>query len=133
MAGVVPTLAPLIVRTGSITLGVARDRVVSTFNRVSALAIALGGFVQSSTSGSPQPVPLTANTPAIVREASLVVRVPTRKFGLLDKEVATLGRVQSESLVGTDVTGESINLKARIQTSQGERKVSAGLHRSFTE
>ena len=124
------TLAPLIVRTGDVTLGVRRPNVVKTFDRVASIALALGGFVQSSTTGvsptvtPPQPQPVessTASSSAMATGASLVVRVPTNQFAALGKQVAALGHVRSETLTGKDVTGQSINLQARITNLESEQ------------
>lgn len=109
-------LAPLVVRTGSITLSVPGSALDATFNDVSALALDLGGFVQSSTSGDPDSAATTRGT----RAASLTVRVPTDRFALLERRVSRLGRVRSVTVSGTDVTGESINLEARIANSKSE-------------
>jgi hypothetical protein len=72
-----------------------------TFNEVSAQVVGMGGFVSSSsTSGSTL--------------ASLVLRVPSDNFSRLVTEVSGDGHAVAEQLNGQDVTGESINLRARI-------------------
>lgn len=109
-------LAPLVVRTGSLTLAVRKASVDAVFNDVSATAVALGGFVQSSTSGTLGGVPTPTGAPS----ASLTVRVPTARFAVLEHRVSALGRVRSVAVNGTDVTGESINLEARIANLKSE-------------
>ncbi|MGO9558128.1 MAG: DUF4349 domain-containing protein [Acidimicrobiales bacterium] len=103
------TIAPLIVRSGSVTLGVPKDDVVSSFNKVSSIALTLGGFVSSSATGVGS------------SGASLVVRVPTEEFASLTKQVSSIGHVRSETVTGHDVTGESINLEARITNLDSEQ------------
>jgi len=93
--------APLIVRTGSITLQLRPGSVTRIFDQVSGQVNALGGFVSSSsTSGT--------------TTASLVLRVPSADFSKLVGEISGDGHTLSEQLNGQDVTGESINLRARI-------------------
>jgi hypothetical protein len=101
---------PLVIRTGSVTLDVTSSRVVQIFNRVSSAADSLGGFVASSSS--------TAAGDS--KGASLVVRVPSNDFGALVTRVDSFAKVESQSENGEDVTGESINLAARITNLKSE-------------
>lgn len=115
-----PVLTPLIVRSGSITLQVGNRAVNSVFNKVSVLAISLAGFVQSSAKGDRSVEPVDYQPSAHDSAASLVVRVPTDQFASLTRRVSLLGRVESEKLTGTDVTGQSIDLHARITNLDSE-------------
>jgi len=93
--------ALLIIRTGNITLQLKPGSVTRIFDQASTQVEALGGFVSSSsTSGTTM--------------ASLVLRVPSNEFSKLVSEIAGDGRTIDEQLNGQDVTGESINLRARI-------------------
>ncbi|MGH9299387.1 MAG: DUF4349 domain-containing protein, partial [Acidimicrobiales bacterium] len=117
----VVALAPLVIRTGNITLGVGRHDVVAVFNKISTAAITLGGFVESSSNGAGSPVPLPREPqPVVSSGASLVVRVPTDRFALLEEQVDGFGRVKFQQITGTDVTGQSINLQARIKNLDTE-------------
>jgi hypothetical protein len=101
---------PLIVRTGSVTLGVNKDNVVNVFDKVSVDAAKLGGYVESSSSSS-------ANDAG---GANLVVRVPGGQFNTLVAELDPLGRVEAQSENGNDVTGESIDLQAQLENLKSE-------------
>ena len=97
----------LIVRTGSLALKLKPGSVTQVFDRVSGQADALGGFVSSSAT--------TGRT-----TASLVLRVPSNDFTKLVDEVSGDGLTLSEQLNGHDVSGESINLRARITNLTAE-------------
>lgn len=107
---IVSTPQPLIIRTGSVTLLVSKNQIVTIFNKVSSDTGDQNGYVESSSSTS-------ANDAG---GASLVLRVPSADFGTLVAEVDDLGKVQSQSENGQDVTGESIDLQARLENLKSE-------------
>ena len=109
---VAPVLQPDIIRTGTVSLIVSQSRIMHAFDQASADAASEGGFVASSTSdwsGTPKP------------SASLEIRVPGSRFGSLIGEIDGLGKVQSQQLQGQDVTGQVVNLGARIANLQSEQ------------
>jgi hypothetical protein len=101
---------PLVIRTGTVSLDVASGRILQIFDRVSNAADSLGGFVASSSSTA------AGDTTG----ATLVVRVPSNDFGELVTRVDAFAKVESQSENGEDVTGESINLAARITNLKAE-------------
>jgi hypothetical protein len=107
---VVSPAAPLVVRTGSVTLSVAKKRLVSVFDRVSAAAVALGGFVATSSS----------NLSGGPLGSALTLRVPSDEFGPLVTRVDSFGKVQMQQEAGRDVTGAVVNLAARITNLKSE-------------
>lgn len=116
-----PLLSPLIVRTGQLTLRVGRGRVVSTFNRATMIVASYGGFVQSSATGLTPPFTVPQRHRRHQEKgASAILRVPTKNFGALVSSISGLGKVERESVHGTDVTSQSINLRARIANLQSE-------------
>jgi hypothetical protein len=100
--------APLIVRTGSLALKLIHGSMTRVFDLMSEQATALNGFVASSAT--------TGTT-----SASLVLRVPSSDFSKLVDEITSDGHTVHEQLNGQDVTGESINLQARI-TNLGDEE-----------
>jgi hypothetical protein len=102
--------APLVVRTGAVTLGVGKAHIVQTFDLVSSAATTMGGFVASSSS----------NATDDRTGAQLVVRVPSSDFGALVTRVDALGKVEAQSENGQDVTGESIDIQASLANLQSE-------------
>jgi Ca-activated chloride channel family protein len=101
--------APLIVRTGSLTLRLRPGSAMRVFDEVSGQVNAFGGFVSSS-----------ATTGATT--ASLVLRVPSDEFSKLVDEISGDGHILSEQLNGQDVTGETVNLRAQITNLTAEEQ-----------
>jgi hypothetical protein len=101
---------PLIVRTGYVTIEDNKTIISKVFDEVSADANKLKGFVSSSSTSSA----------GDAGGATLVVRVPSDQFGMLVFEVGNLGKVQSQSETGQDVTGESIDMQARLANLESE-------------
>jgi hypothetical protein len=102
-----------VVRSGQLALEVAHGRLIATFDRVTGAAAALGGYMQSSAMGGAR---------AAAGQASVVVRVPTAEFSALVARVDALGKVESQQLIGRDVTGQSIDLRARIANLDSEEQ-----------
>jgi hypothetical protein len=104
---IVPSVSPLIIRTGSLVLRLKPGAVTQVFDEASGQASSLQGYVSSSATGG-------ATT------ASLVLRVPSDEFSKLVDEISGDGHTLSEHLNGQDVTGETINLHARITNLSAE-------------
>jgi hypothetical protein len=108
-----------LVRTGTLDLTVAKGDVPATAARVSSLAAGLGGYVVSSelsTSGSP--LPYASSAPLIPAGggpyADVVVAVPAASFSRAVTAFSALGHVQDLSTQTQDVTGQYVDLAARL-------------------
>ena len=108
-----------LVRSGTLDLTVAKGEVPETAARVSALATGLGGYVVSSelsTSGSP--LPYASSTPLIPTGggpyADDVVAVPAASFDQAITAFSALGHLQDLSTATQDVTGQYVDLSARL-------------------
>jgi hypothetical protein len=101
-----------VIRTGSLDIEVGRKDLQKAFDAAGEDAASLGGYVASSTSGS-----VASTSPS----ASLVLRVPSASFLQLVDGVGGLGKIESEALQGTDVTGQVIDVAARIANLQAEQ------------
>jgi hypothetical protein len=93
--------ATRVVRTGQLSLRVTS--VSSALARLTALASADGGYVQSSVT--------TADSPASTGEITL--RVPAARFDGAVAEAQRLGKTRSMTTSATDVTGRYVDLVAR--------------------
>jgi len=109
---VVPAQGPDIIETGSMAVSVRKGHLLSAFDAVTSDAESEGGYVADSSSASQDSQAPTA---------SLVVRVPSERFTPLVMEIATLGKVDSQQQQGQDVTGQLVNLSARISNLQAEQ------------
>jgi hypothetical protein len=141
-AAVPPASAPsahYLVRTGDMSLLVARGTLLSSVDRIKAMTAALNGYVMSSSMGTQsgggvaEPMPL--DTPVASDDsaqgsesvaapdatvgsnpyASLVVRVPEALFDTAVKRFSKLGDVQSATTSSEDVTSQFVDLQARLR------------------
>ena len=99
---------PRIVKNAQVRVKVAEGSYRRAFDRASAIATAAGGFVISS------------NTATEGERASgeLVLRVPSDHFDTARRQLAALGEVEDEQLSGEDVSGQLVDLAARIRSLQ---------------
>ena len=123
-----------LLRTGDLSLLVARGTLLSTVDRITAMALGMGGYVMSSALGSEspgmpgpvEPLPLDAETVPSANDkpattigadpyAALTVRVPESSFDAALKRFAALGEVQSVSTSSEDVTSQYVDLQARLR------------------
>ncbi len=118
-----------LIRTGDLSLLVAKGTLLSTVDRITSLTTASGGYVLSSAIGSDYgaPVPLAEDvavdgisTASTVPDgstpyATLTVRVPEHVFDATLKRFAQLGKVESVSTSSEDVTSQFVDLQARLR------------------
>lgn len=105
---------PRIEETGGITLVVPGARIQPDLTRVATLAVASGGFVASTQTQSASP-----GSPA---QGTITLQVPEASFNTVLAEVRGLGRVATVSTSATDVTGQYVDLQARITALQDSRQ-----------
>ncbi len=107
---------PRIVRTGSMSLQVRPGGVDAAVTAVSTAAQGLGGYLASLDS---------AGTPGASddgqQRATVTLRVPTRSFDDLRGQVGKAGEVRASTVSSQDVTGEYVDLQARLKALSGSR------------
>ena len=104
--------APRVVKTGNVQLEVAKGRFEPAMAHLTDLAAGSGGFVaatQASEAGS---------SPA----GSVTLRVPEPSFEAVLNQVRALGKVDSVSTQGQDVTAQYVDLQARIDALEAARQ-----------
>ena len=121
-----------LIRTGDLSLLVARGTLLSSVDRVTSMTTASGGYVLSSSVGSDggTPVPMTEGSGDAALEqglpatttyagsapyATLTVRVPESLFDSTLKRLGQLGKVESVSTSSEDVTSQYVDLQARLR------------------
>jgi len=123
-----------LLRTGDLSLLVARGTLLSSVDRINAMTRGMGGYVMSSALGSEspgmpgpiEPLPLNSGTAPSANDkpattigtdpyATLTVRVPESSFDAAVKRFAALGDVQSVSTSSDDVTSQYVDLQARLR------------------
>lgn len=106
---------PRIVKRAEIRVEVKEDGFRAAFDRVTALASAHGGFVASSTSRTNE-----GDDDERLAAGTLVLRVPAAAFETVRAALAELGEVKGDTVSGEDVTGQLVDLDARIRSLQVE-------------
>ena len=114
-----------LVRTGEMSVTVAKGGVPQAAAQVVALTSAYGGYVLnsqvSSAAGSSPPF------------ADITVRVPARLYDVAIRRFGALGDMQSVQTSATDVTGRYVDLQARLaQARSVNRRLLGFLARTST-
>jgi hypothetical protein len=101
--------------TGSVNLSVRHGQLESVLTRLTNLAIAEGGFVANTQteSGGGSATPLSSG--------NITLQVPEASFGTVVAQVQTFGKVTALTTRGTDVTGQYVDLQARISALEASR------------
>jgi hypothetical protein len=102
-----------VIRTAELSLVIPRDAFDERFGEAVDVAEAQGGFVADSRSRS--------------RSGSLTVRVPAANFDETLSALRALGTVEVESVHGSDVTADYIDLRANLRIARARREVLLGL------
>lgn len=108
-----PNLGLSVIKTATVTLEVKDDELQETLQHATTTAEKYGGFVVSTTVSEDREHPT----------GSIVVRVPAERFGDTLGDLETLGKVDSESVSGQDVTQEFIDLQARLRNYVAQETV----------
>jgi len=108
----VGTVTTKVVKTGTVTLQVLAGHVPSAVDTLTTTAAGLGGYVASTSTSD------DASSPT----ADLTLRVPAGQFEALLSRVRALGVPQSVTTAGQDVTGQYVDLQARIAALEASRQ-----------
>jgi hypothetical protein len=98
-------------QTGSLGLTVRKGTLGRAMTRLSALAASVGGFVASSQTQS-------GSGSGGAPYGSITLQVPVNTFTSVLKEAQSFGTTSSLTTHATDVTGQYVNLQARISALQ---------------
>ncbi|TML38388.1 MAG: DUF4349 domain-containing protein [Actinobacteria bacterium] len=104
--------APRVVKTGNVQLEVAKGRFEPAMAHLTDLAAGSGGFVAATQASE------TGSSPA----GSVTLRVPEPSFEAVLNQVRALGKVDSVSTQGQDVTAQYVDLQARIDALEAARQ-----------
>jgi len=98
-----------IVRTANLSLVVPVGSFGKAFANASSVPDEFGGFVETSNTGA--------------RSGSIAMRIPSDRLGEALDRLRTLGRVESQTIAGKDVTANYIDLAARLRIAKARRLV----------
>lgn len=107
----IPGVPQRVVKTANIEVRIGKDAFQKRFNRASAIAEELGGFVTNSS---------TEQTKGRVASGTLTMRVPSDRFQEALTKIRGLGKVTGESQSGQDVTREFVDLEARLRHAKAQ-------------
>jgi hypothetical protein len=102
--------------TGSITLTIGDGRLQSVLAKLTDLAVGAGGFVASTQDQ------VGAGGSGAPSSGTIVLRVPESAFATTVSQVQQAGHATSVSTTSTDVTGQYVDLQARITALQASRQ-----------
>jgi hypothetical protein len=100
-------------QTGSLDLTVARGRLSATMTRLADLATTFDGFVANSQTQSGGP-----GAPS----GTVTLQIPVATFPAVLKEAQSLGHTSQLTTKATDVTGQYVDLQARITALEASRQ-----------
>ena len=103
----VPQVGPQIVKTASLSLGIAHGSFDDKAGEAHAIADAYGGFVVESFASQ--------GSDKRIAEGSLVLRIPAESYDVALSRLRGLGKVQHIEESGQDVSGEFVDLNARLR------------------
>ena len=104
--------APRVVRTADLRVRVDKGAFSAAFDRVASLAAANGGFVTASSTASAEDA----------RSGDLTVRVPADRFDVVRQALGGLGKVESQSIRGEDVSGQLVDYEARLTSLRAQEE-----------
>jgi hypothetical protein len=107
-----PQLQQRIVKTAAISLELKKGTFAAQFQEASLIAGRHGGYVASS-----------ETTEGKLQSGTLVVRVPADQFEVALSDLKGLGKLQSEHITGQDVTGQFVDLQARLRNWEAQETV----------
>jgi Domain of unknown function (DUF4349) len=108
-----PPAVSRVIRTAELAIVIPRDAFDERFGEAVDVAEGQGGFVADSRSRN--------------RSGSLTVRVPAANFDETLHALRALGTVEVESVHGTDVTADYVDLHANLRIARARREVLLGL------
>lgn len=111
---------PKIVRTADLSVEVGKGNLAAAFDRASSIATTHGGYVTASTTSS-------GGEDRRARAGQLTLRVPSDRYEDAKRALSQLGKVESESSRGEDVSGQIVDYDARLRSLQAQEESLRGL------
>jgi hypothetical protein len=102
---------PKIQQTGSLTLTVGRGKLSRTVTQLTALAASYGGYVANSQTQS-----------GAAPSGSVTLQVPVQSFATVLARAEALGTTSDVTTKAANVTGQYVDLQARISALQASRQ-----------
>jgi hypothetical protein len=110
------SLAPKIESTGSVNLTVGKGKINTSLTKLGALATKDGGYVFSTRANA------SAASSAAFSSATVILQVPQHAFASLVDQVQRVGKATAVDTSSANVTGQYVNLQARIGALEASRQ-----------
>ena len=110
-SGPVP-IGPEVIKTARLYLRIPKDTFKARFDQATRIAETYDGYVQSSSTSGTR-----------LRSGGMVIRVPAADFERALTDLRALGRVESQSVEGRDVSAQFVDLQARLRNARAEEQV----------
>lgn len=110
-AAKLPRVGPSVIKTATVRIGVAEEKLADVTNEAISVAGRYGGFVLSSqlrSEGS---------------GGTLTMRIPSERFEVALADLEGLGKVRSETISGEDVGQQFVDLEARLRNWEAQEAV----------
>lgn len=107
-----------VIRSAELRIELKKGGFREAFERATFLAGSHQGFVVDSSS---------ERSSEGLTSGAVVIRVPAANFDKARKDLATLGKVQSEQVKGEDVSGQLVDIAARLRNLQAQEAALRGL------
>ncbi len=107
-----PGIQQRIVKTAGVSLQVKKGTFAQQVQQASLIAARHGGYVASS-----------QTTQDKFQSGTLVLRIPADQFEQALAELKGLGNLQSQNISGVDVTGQFVDLQARLRNWEAQESV----------
>jgi Domain of unknown function (DUF4349) len=104
-----------VVSTANLQLEVAKGKFQSAFDQATLLAQRYDGYIVSSQSSA-------TGDSSQLRSGTIALRVPAASFPQALRDAGQLGTVKSRQVDSQDVTGEYVDLQARLVNAQTQEK-----------
>jgi Domain of unknown function (DUF4349) len=111
-AAAVPGLTAKIIKTASLSVSIRPRTFDEKIQEATMAAQRHGGFVSSSQTSE-----------AVRQSGTLVLRVPVDQFEATLGDLRRLGKVKSQTISGQDVTGQVVDLQARLRNWEAQEAV----------
>jgi len=107
-----PAIGPKIIKDATISVDVKKGSFDARFQQATQIAGRHGGFVSSSQTSE-----------ARRRSGTIVIRVPADQFEATLGELKGLGKLRNQSVSGSDVTAQFVDLQARLRNWETQESV----------
>ncbi|HXD81363.1 MAG TPA: DUF4349 domain-containing protein [Candidatus Acidoferrum sp.] len=111
----VPVLqGPPVIREAQLTMSVGAGTFDSKLSLARSIVESEGGYIAGTQAQ-------TAPADTEVRTGVLNFMVPAANFDVTIDEISKIGKVQNEQITGTEVSGQYVDLQARLANAQAQR------------